>query len=930
MDQVNAIAELELSGIDFDPAGENEVKLKCPCHDDNTPSVCLNVEKNLWICHACKRKGDFIALLAHFYGKPRSVIVVELGKRYDLENVKEINSGTVEKFHGRIFEAGPLLQQLRKRAVTDEMIRYARLGFHDGRITIPVYDAQKRIVNIRRYQPGAPGPQKMRNTPKYGKMRIYQVEDLKYQKILLVGGEIKALVTGFKSRAHGYGCISVTGGEGSWDVKWSSLLKDKDVCICMDIDIAGREATNKLCNLFKNKVRSLSVIRIPLDKNEYPKGDLNDYFSLNNTFENLIAGAKEFAPQKPQDAETIEIKNVSLKSARDAKYVGKKISFDAVITAMEQTPFIVPHEVRVMCDRAQTNCGVCPIYSEEDVPTITIPPSSEGLLGMVDAPKKIMGQILQETLRIPPCKSVSLITTAFQQISDVRLSPQLSLSNEVSGDLNQAAHIVHKNVDLNIPYKFAGILYPHPRTQQAVLMLDEAEETDDSLDTFFPSPTELELLKVFQPEAWTLKGVKEKLNDIYKDFESNVTHILCRRELHLIIDLTYHSCLFFNFDERQVHGWINSLIVGDSSQGKSETSLRLMEHYGLGERVECKNASVAGLVGGLQQIGTRWFVSWGVIPQHDRRLVILEEVKGASTKVLGKLTDMRSSGLAEIPKIERRRANARTRLIFISNPRSNRPIASFGFGIEAIKELIGNLEDIRRFDIALITSEAQVDSDEITKRVKRKHVYSSQLCRKLVLFAWTQKEIQFDDGVEKLIQQQSRKLCKNYSETLPLVDKGTMRHKLARLSIALAIRTFSVNSKHHVLVRKCHVEMIIDFLDKIYSDAYFGYKEFSKIQNEAENVVDKEEVSIRIQATKHPKDFVKQLLRKDEITLQDLEDLCELDIDDARSFVSFFVRKHCLFREGQVYHKTPDFIQILKDLSITAPTGVEVALQDEL
>ena len=74
--------------------------------------------------------------------------------------------------------------------------------------------------------------------------------------------------------------------------------------------------------------------------------------------------------------------------------------------------------------------------------------------------------------------------------------------------------------------------------------------------------------------------------------------------------------------------------------------MRLMDHYKLGARHECKNATSAGLLGGLQQLGSRWFVSWGIIPMHDKRLVVLEEIKGTPIEVLAKLTDMRSSGIA--------------------------------------------------------------------------------------------------------------------------------------------------------------------------------------------------------------------------------------------------------------------------------------------
>lgn len=476
-------------------------------------------------------------------------------------------------------------------------------------------------------------------------------------------------------------------------------------------------------------------------------------------------------------------------------------------------------------------------------------------------------------------------------------------------------------VDMNTPYIFEGKPFPHSRNQQATLLLDKVEQTEDSLSSYDPTEESLSDLRIFQPESWTLQGLKKQLDDLYEDLEANVTHIFQRRDLHLLIDLTFHSPLLFNFDGQNMKGWINSLIIGDSSQGKSETSIRLSEHYRLGERVECKNASIAGLLGGLQQMGSnRWFVTWGVIPTHDRRLVILEEIKGTDPEILAKLTDMRSSGIAEIPKIEKRRAFARTRLIFISNPRSGRPISAYNFGVEAIKELMGSLEDIRRFDAALVLSANDVDPKMINQlakaRPKVKHKYLSDLCKRLVLWSWTRdsSSVVFED--QDLILQKAVEFSDKYSESLPLIDRGTIRHKIARLSAALAARTFSTDDLHSIIVRRCHVEFICQWLDRVYSSSVFGYLDYSRAQVHADRVRDPDEVVRRLMGMKFAKDLVESLLYADNITPEDFQDWCDLDKDEARSLLSFLVRKRALYRYRRVYLKTSDFIVLLKRLDV--------------
>jgi DNA primase len=39
---------------------------RCPIHDDNDPSLCVNNDKNEWICHGeCKKGGDVIEWVMH-------------------------------------------------------------------------------------------------------------------------------------------------------------------------------------------------------------------------------------------------------------------------------------------------------------------------------------------------------------------------------------------------------------------------------------------------------------------------------------------------------------------------------------------------------------------------------------------------------------------------------------------------------------------------------------------------------------------------------------------------------------------------------------------------------------------------------------------------------------------------------------------------
>ncbi len=930
LDPVNAHAELERIGWSFEPSGQSEYKLCCPSHDDKNPSATLNTESKLWRCHTCKAGGDIATFLAFAQGITRQEVIKELSNRYDLNVKKTLNPATIEAYYKEIFAAGPLLQKLYDRGITDTMIHRARLGFNANRITIPVYDESRRIVNLRRYLPGAPSAEKMRNTPGYGGNQIYQIEQLKFNTVWICGGEMKALVASELLNPHGIGAVSTTGGEGSWQLEFSDLFKGKKTYICFDTDHAGMEGARKIAGWVGNFVQGRpKIIQLPLDRKKYPAGDINDYVGKEGATDKdllkLMEEATEWvAPTMADDDDHLDAIKVNLAYATNAKFVAKKIETNAIVTSMDTTPYLIPDKVDIKCSKDQPYCDYCPVRAvtpnTEGKMPVHVRGTSLGMLSLINCPEKGMKAALNIALSIP-CKVAEHFVKSYQEVYDCRLTPQLNIGAESSKNILQPGFLVAPNIDMNTPYVLTGKNYPQPKNQQAVLLMGDVEAGEDNLDEFKPSEEELAELKVFQPDEWTIDALKAKLDHIYEDIETNVTRIFHRRNLHLVLDLSFHSVLNFKFDDREIKGWTNVLIAGDSSQGKSEASLRLQEHYGLGERVECKNATVAGLLGGLHQVGNRWFISWGVIPMHDRRLVILEEIKGTDPEVLAKLTDMRSSGIAQISKIEKRTAYARTRLIMISNPRSGRSVSAYTFGIEIIKELLEGLEDVRRLDLALILSTSQIDPKLINKlsvdRPKVEHVYQAKQSQRLVLWAWTRKAEQtiFDADATQAILQYATKMSDEYTESVPLVDRGTMRHKLARLAAALAARTYSTDDSVTVRVRKCHVDYIYEFLKETYDNEIFGYKAFSEAQKIAHQIKDPEDIKKKLCGTKHAADLVDNMLYTDQISLIDLSDWCENGgRDESRSLLSFLVRKRALYRKNRNYYKTSKFIKLLKDM----------------
>ncbi len=914
---INVLAELETIGWSFKWSDEANIKCKCPFHTDNSPSLFINMETRKFYCQSsgCNKKGDIVTFLAKACQTTRALMLQELAKRYTIETTKVINADLIEIYHRDIDNAAPLIKELKLRGVGPGLIRKYRLGELDGRITIPIKNETGLYVNVRKYLPGAPGTQKMRNVRGHGQIRLFPIDQLRYDEIVICGGEIKAIVAAAELNPYSIGAITVTSGEGKWDPKFSKLFADKKVYICMDIDEAGTKAANQLASLLYKFADWIGIVKLPLDKDKYPTGDLNDYVAREGeALKPVLDSTDEWQPKTKALDATEKPKEVTLNKAIHADNVGARIAVEATLSAVDTTPFAIPHKLVPNCCKEQKMCAICPVYNLNDNTEVVIDAESEAILELTSATKQGLRGAIMGGIGVPAtCKTFDYSVTASYNVEEARISPKLEINSASNERSMIPAICIGDGMQLNENYRLTGRLWPSPKDQKQTLVISDYKTSEDALSSYVPK--DLHELEVFQPDEWTEQSISAKLDELYSDLEANVTRIYLRRSIHIVADLTYHSPLWLQFDGKVHKGWVESLIIGDSAQGKSETVLSLRSFYGLGEKVECKNATVAGLLGGLQMMGTKWFVSWGIIPTHDSRLVILEELKGADVEVISKLTDMRSSGVAEIPKIEKRRTHARTRLIALSNPRHDLPLSSYNYGVEAVKELVGALEDVRRFDIVAAVARNDIDADKLNQLTKHRpdvaHKHTADLCRRLILFGWTVKNTEFED--QQFILDKASELTAKFSDTIPIVDRGSQRLKIARLAAALAVRTFSTK-EGAVYVRTCHVEWICNFLDEVYSADSLGYKDYTQAVKITSSIKDPDVIKSNLQAAPHPQDLVEQLLANVYIDLQGVMDWTGYDRGLAQELLSLLVRKHAIQRFKRVYRKIGAFTELLKEM----------------
>jgi hypothetical protein len=919
LEEVSVVAELEHFGIAFEHAGQDKIKLKCCFHDDHSPSAVIRTDNHSFRCYGCDARGDLVDFLAKYAGQTRQEVLLLLAQRYNLtKTLRPIHASRVEEPHAAIWQEEGLLKELYKRCVDDDLIRKYRLGAEKGRITIPVMDPNgKAFINIRSYLPGAPGHQKMRNLRGRKKLAIYPHDQLLYDTLVFTGGEIKALAASKVLNPHEIGAVAITGGEGEWDTDLNPLLTNKHLIVIMDIDDKGQRAAKKIARAFMPFAASVKVVDLPLDPAVHPNGDINDFLADEGCLHTLIENAKEFDPRiKLVDWSSGEYIDRSISDAIRAEYIGQRSHVDCLVTGIAEQRFSVPKQVQVCCDRGSKFCGQCPVaIMDRDV--YSIPAESPNVLAMLDASEEAISKYLDKELSVPSkCVQHHYAVLERTGAEIAVVSPALGLKATSSDQReSQKAIILGDGAEANEEYALDCRAQPDPKSQETVLLASRTTKKTSALSEYVFDHEDL--CKVFQPSDWSIESLTIHLADLY-DALASVTGIRQRPELHMGIDLAYHSPLYIEPEGKLERGWIETLILGDSSQGKTQAAVNLQTHYRLGHKVDSKNASVAGLIGGLQKLGGMWMVTWGALPTHDQRLVILEELKGASVEVISALTDVRSSGVATIEKIRSGRRNARTRLVALSNPRSIRPLNSYGHGVEAILELVGSPEDVRRFDLCMCLGKEDLSYDVIhtLEELHRNHPFSSDACHHNIMWAWTRtsKQVVFRREVWGAILDASKRFCGSFTEQIPIVDAGSMRLKIARLAASLAARTFSTEDCEHVLVRDVHVEYIERFLQRVYTSKSMRYDSYSDRQSRLLKVEKPDELIEKIKQVPYAEALLDFFQGASVVSIEEIQNHGGIPRADAEEIMGYFIRSYAIVQRGRAYVTTSGFRSLLDKL----------------
>ena len=933
-----------------------EVKAECPfkeLHESQTdanPSLTVNLSKGVYYCNTCHSKGNIHTMYKQLYGLSNEEAWFQLGDGLQIprpDSTKparpDINVGLVAQYHQALMKlTGPIRDMLReRRGLTDETIREFQLGWDGDRITIPIYDEYNTLVNFRRYKWNSTNDQwkvlnyvdEYDNT--YGEVRIFGIDrvvDSTLDYVVWSEGELDRIC----NEQHGFPTACATSGAGTFKPAWTKYFRNKKrVYIAQDNDEAGRIATQKLCEKLY-RVVDVYVIQWP---DAFPiKGDITDFYTkcglTTEDFQNLLDNAVQYidpsmAEQRVADESEATEVHLSDSSAADLK--GKRLRIPVMVSGKDGTPYVCPKTIRAYCgdaaDGENKKCKNCDLALHAGEMTRTLSSSDKDILKLIKCTDKQQIATIQEMLGINArCGDCRIEIQENMNIEELRLIPKAEANFGFSKEheyVVRTGYSIGNNMRTNRRYTMAGYMFPDPQTQYATYIFDKAYPEKDLISDFEMNEETLEHLKAFQCKPG--QTIKEKFEEIHKDLERNVTYIWERRNVAYAVDLIYHTVLNFYFQEQYVkRGWGELLIIGDSGQAKTTIVERMMRHYRLGELHSGESSRRTGLVYNMQQNNKRWFLVWGAFPLNDGGLLTIDELSGLSEEDLAVMSDVRSSGIAKATGVITAETTSRTRAIYISNPRNGRQLNSETYGVNAVLKLMGKAEDVRRLDIAMSVASGDVNPELVNRSLKDipevPHVYTSDLCNTRVLWAWSRKpeDVKFTDEATERILEKATEMGAKYSSKVPIVEAADQRIKIARMSVAAACCVFSTETGEDVIVKKEHVDFVVDFMDELYCAKSFGYDKLSEQDRLVSDTSDDNISKLRAQFLTLPimdmNEMAGILYQLPYFSRVTLEDYTGLSKDDLKMLLKFMTNNHLVDKVKGDYRRLPLGTELLENL----------------
>lgn len=794
-------------------SGDTQIYAKCPLHVEDTASFTVNTETGEWYCHGCGKGGAEKEFIHYYYDVPLDIAKKAFMQWEKKGTLPFPSEEQIEAYHKKLLEKPREVEYLQSAGISREVIDEFKLGIDDCRITIPIKSRTGQYVNIRKYLPPhrrleGSNNAKCINLRGLGSKRYFPYEAFEQDTIYVVEGEKDCLA----ARSQGLNAVTGTGGSAI-PTEELMLFKAKNVYLMLDTDTVGKRNVKNYINMLRTIAKSIHVV-------ELPTKDYSDYYVEYGAapIESYIKSVEEV--QSAED--NVEAPDLSLVKSEFTEHLNTWVKLHKMsVVGAEPKVYTIPTRLKAVCRNAKCSkpCPLACAGVDESVQIVDVDPRQ--ILQFVDAADSAQDSYLRKMFG---CKSVAAEPVEYINVQKIIFQESASFIDGIEEASFESRYGIYMYTDYRLSatlkYDFEACRVTDPRTQQNYYVIKSAE----AVGTSNPGITE-GAVEYFRSIASKHDSALGLLQEYYEEWMPTLA-IEGRLDLFGAVMLTYCSVTEIPWQNDYLKGWLDILCIGDTRTGKSQLAQRFVKHLGMGSYINGENARRTGVIGGVQRFGDSWVVTWGAIPMNDRGLLIIDEASGLEIDDIKDLSSTRSSGAVTLNKIVKGEARARTRLLWLSNPRSGKNLVDYYWkGYGAFQEFIPVVEDQARYDLVITAAREDVD---VLNGVESDKTPDMELWRSLITTAWTLPgdRIRITADVRSAIKAAAHSLNGDYSGG-PLIVGVAVHEKILRLSCAFAVLcgdiyegTLEVSTKH-----VAYAEEFIRFtLDK----ASFGYRDYMR------------------------------------------------------------------------------------------------------
>jgi len=654
------------------------------------------------------------------------------------------------------------------------------------------------------------------------------------------------------------------------------------------------------------------------------------------------------------------MKKVHLSEIENAENMGQELGIEVIITGKGDT-VMLPNKFMCFCSgykmagptgikQTLSLCNNCPYYGKEKLIEIDAKdPLLPKMLNQSDEQiKAIAKKHFSEPTPLEYDNCKSNLSVKLEDSITVRLVQVAPKILKLSSDIDTGERLVDqsgKEYKEQLVYiagnhlldkgdcTLIGKPFPLPSNRRISFWATDVEANTDKVDNFKLDDSTMPILSKLVPDRKDPKGIDIIFKKILSDLSVGITKIYgSHHEYHGLgaVLLTYASPTDMYFDEQFLkRAVLNTLIVGDTGQGKSSMVEKFVDSIQLGVMV---NGGTAGRTGLLYNLDSKQengrILRWGQMPLNSGRLVVVDEAQRFTIEDWAEMTRARSESKIEVNKSQRGEHEMKTRLIFIGNPKDKRnnsykQVMDYIYGIESA--LIMNEQDLRRFDIVIIIAAGDATQEEVMRLSNKDDlqdiVYTADLMATWIYWVWSKNYVSketiiYHDSSEEEIVRTSKRLMEKYRvDSMPLLIEDT-KEKVARLSAAIAnLVPFVVDDKVHIHLQ--HVQWVEQWLDSNYCHQSNSLDKYAAKQKAISELSDEEyeKISHAISAFKDEigYEIVKQFEFTDFYISSGLADVVGMTKSNLQNtYIPEFRKMGLLRTAGHGYRRTPKMVRFIK------------------